>query len=103
MLGRAAGAAIKLCPDDEVTLGLGLVEGIETGLAVISLGWRPIWAAGSAGGMAQFPVLSGIEELTIFADNDKNGVGQRAAKQCAERWRDAGCLVTIRTLAEAVP
>jgi hypothetical protein len=96
MLGRAAGAAVKLCPDDEVTLGLGLVEGIETGLAIIGLGWRPVWAAGSAGAIARFPILSGIEELTIFADRDENGVGQRAAQQCAERWRDAGQTATIR-------
>jgi putative DNA primase/helicase len=95
MLGRAAGAAIKICPNDELTLGLGLVEGVETGLAIISLGWRQVWAAGSAGAIAQFPILPGIEELTIFADRD--GTGQRAARECARRWSEAGCPVTIRT------
>jgi hypothetical protein len=95
MLGRAAGAAIKLSPDGEVTLGLGLVEGIETGLAIIGTGWQPVWAAGSAGAIAQFPILSGLEELTIFADRD--GAGQQAAQKCARRWSGSGTPVTIRT------
>ena len=29
-----------------------------------------MWAALSAGGIARFPVLAGIEALTIFADHD---------------------------------
>jgi hypothetical protein len=93
MLGRASGAAIKISPDDEVTLGLGITEGLETGIAIIGSGWRPIWAAASASGIAQFPLLSGLEELTIFADRDD--VGQQAAQKCAQRWRDADRLVTI--------
>lgn len=96
MLGRAGDAAIKLSPDDEVTLGLGLCEGIETGLKIMARGWRPIWACGSTSGMAPFPVLPGIEELTIFADNDANGAGIRAAQQCGERWLEAERLATIR-------
>jgi len=99
MLGRSRGAAIKISPDDEVTLGLGLAEGIETAVAIIASGWCPVWAAASANGIAQFPVLDGIEELTIFADCDANGVGQRAARACAQRWHEAGRLTTIRLLA----
>jgi hypothetical protein len=93
MLGRASGAAIKISPDDAVTLGIGIAEGVETALAIILSGWRPVWAAASASGIAQFPLLSGIEELTIFADRD--GVGQQAAQKCAQRWRDADRLATI--------
>jgi hypothetical protein len=96
MLGRFAGAVIKLCPDDEVTLGLGLVEGIETGLRLIGIGWRPIWAAGSAANIAKFPTFAGIDELTIFADRDGNEVGQRAARECARRWSEAGRPVAVR-------
>ena len=40
--------------------------------------------------MAKFPVLSGIEALTIIADNDLNGAGERAAAAVASRWREAG-------------
>jgi len=95
MLGRSAGAAIKLCLDDEVTTGLGICEGIETGLALMGRGWRPIWALGSAGGIARFPALDGIECLTIFADQDPTGIA--AAQTCADRWTAAGREVRIAT------
>lgn len=87
MLGHAG--VIRLVPDDEVTIGLGIAEGIETALAVMQrTGWRPVWAAGSAGAIARLPVLSGIETLTIFADTGAAGIG--AAEQCAGRWAAAG-------------
>lgn len=95
MLGRAGGAVIKIVADAEVTNGLGIAEGIETALAVLGIGWSPVWAAGSAGTIAQFPVLPGIEALTIFADPDE--AGQRAARACAARWVEAGHSVMIRT------
>lgn len=87
MLGRAG--VVRLVPDEEVTLGLGIGEGIETCLAVLQgFGWRPIWAATSAGSIARFPVLAGIEALTVFADAD--GPGLAAARTCIARWKDAG-------------
>ena len=89
MMAGAAGV-IRLSADDEVEIGLGLTEGIETGLALLTLaGWRPIWAAASAGAMAKFPVLVGIESLTLFCDRDDKGAGLDAARECAARWRDA--------------
>jgi len=78
---------IRLSHDDEVTLGLGVTEGIEDGLAVLLTGWSPVWAAADAGAMARFPVLGGIECLTIFGDAD--AAGGRAANTCALRWRGA--------------
>ena len=50
----------------------------------------PAWALGDAGGIAAFPVLSGVEAITILADNDNSGTGQRAAETCARRWVAAG-------------
>ena len=88
MLGRAKGAVLKLSPDEDVTLGLGLVEGIEDGLAVLNSGWAPVWVCLSAGALASFPVLGGLEALTVFADNDT--AGARAAEACIARWRGAG-------------
>jgi len=88
VLGRAKGAVLKLSPDEDVTRGLALTEGIEDGLAVLNSGVAPVWACLSAGTMANFPVLGGIEALTIFADNDS--AGAEAAAACAERWRQAG-------------
>jgi hypothetical protein len=87
-LGPMAGTAIKLCPDGEITLGLTIGEGIETTLAGAQHGFWPAWAAGNAGGMANFPVLAGIECLALLVDNDKPG--QEAALRCSRRWTAAG-------------
>ncbi|CAJ0688366.1 toprim domain-containing protein [Ralstonia wenshanensis] len=83
---RKQGGVIRLWPDEAVTTGLGIAEGIETAL---SLAWAyaPVWACIDAGNMAAFPVLRGIEALTIGADND--AAGTTAAQQCAQRWADA--------------
>ncbi|MDE3037095.1 MAG: toprim domain-containing protein [Pseudomonadota bacterium] len=77
----------------ERCLGLGIAEGIEDALTVMASGWRPVWAAVDAGNIASFPVLPGIECLTIFADHDKAGL--EAARRCAERWQAAGRDVRI--------
>ena len=92
------GGAIKLSPDEDVTEGLGVCEGIETGLSILAADWAPVWALGTAGNIAAFPVLPGIEALTIFGDNDdhKGSAGEKAAQGCAERWRSAGREVNIR-------
>ncbi|MGX0962350.1 phage/plasmid primase-like uncharacterized protein [Bradyrhizobium japonicum] len=81
MYGRAKNAVTRLSADEDVEYGLAIGEGVETCLAT---GFRPIWATLSAGTMAAFPVLSGIECLTVFADNDESGTGLGAAKACAE-------------------
>jgi putative DNA primase/helicase len=87
MLGQAG--VIRLLPDAEVTLGLGLAEGIETALAVMQrAGWYPVWAASSSGAIRRFPVLPGLESLTIFADQDNPGMN--AARECCQRWAAAG-------------
>ncbi len=86
MLGNAG--VVRLVPDVEVTTGLGLAEGVETTLAVMQRGgWRPVWAATSAGAIRRFPVLAGIEALTVFADAD--GPGMDAARECCRRWAEA--------------
>ena len=90
MFGRAKGAVVRLSPDDAVQYGLAIGEGIETCLAT---GFTPIWACLSAGTMAAFPVLSGIEALTVYADHDTTGIS--AANTCGERWHTAGREVTI--------
>jgi putative DNA primase/helicase len=64
---------IRLSPDESVTTGLGLCEGVEDGLAILLSGWAPVWCATCAGAIKSFPVLSGIESLTIFADTDPVG------------------------------
>jgi phage/plasmid primase-like uncharacterized protein len=102
-LGPVRGAAVRLWPDEDVTQGLVIGEGIETVLAAATriehrgTLLRPAWACSSAGNLEDFPVLPGIEALTILADADASGRGQEAAERCAERWADAGREVTILT------
>ncbi len=93
-LGPKSGGCIKLTDDSEVTTGLAVAEGIETALSGMMAGY-PTWALLDAGNLAAFPVLSGIESLTILADNDENGRGREAAKSCARRWHNAGREVRI--------
>lgn len=100
MLGRAG--AIMLCDSADVSTGLGVSEGIENALAVLQSGWAPVWALGSAGAIAGFPVLSGVECLTVFADHDRTNersgkrAGLAASHECAGRWSAAGREVFVR-------
>jgi hypothetical protein len=95
MLGPVMGAAVKLDPCEDVSLGLTIAEGIETALAGRARGFRPAWAVGSAGSLKNFPVLNGVECLSILVDHDapdRNGrqAGQEAALECSQRWTKAG-------------
>jgi phage/plasmid primase-like uncharacterized protein len=89
---RKAGGVIRLFPDDAVTAGLAVAEGVETALTV-ALAFKPAWSLIDAGNLAAFPMLVGIESLLIAADNDPTGL--RAAEQCAGRWHAAGREVRI--------
>ena len=101
--GRKVGKAKNLCPagivrltpDEDVTHGLLLAEGLETALAALSKGLRPAWSTGSTSIMAKMPVLGGTESITILADNDKNGAGERAAREAGRRWKEAGRVVRV--------
>ena len=88
-LGSPAGI-IRLSEDADVLEGLHIAEGLETALAGMSIGLRPMWAAGSTALMAKFPVLSGVEALTVIVDHDANAEGERAARELEARWLDAG-------------
>ena len=70
---------------DVKTGDLGLTEGIEDALSVTLKVGMKCWAAGSAAGIASFPIIPGIR-LHIFADN--NAAGLTAAQRCADRWGD---------------
>jgi putative DNA primase/helicase len=86
--GPTAHAAIKLSDDPEVTHHLAIGEGVETTLSGMTLGYAPAWAIGCAGGLRTFPVLVGIESLTILVDHDR--AGHEAAAACSARWTGAG-------------
>jgi putative DNA primase/helicase len=93
MLGPCHGGVVMISPHDADT-GVGICEGIETGLAVIQLGGGPVWASLSAGSLGAFPLLGGVPKLTIFADNDSAGL--EAAQKCARRWVGFGVEVNIQ-------
>jgi hypothetical protein len=90
-LGPISGGAIKLTPDEAVTMCLGIGEGIESALSLrnrAEFGRSPVWSLISAGGVQRFPILSGIESLWIAVDHDETGM--RAARSTAQRWRASG-------------
>src|SRR5215213_7587210 len=99
-LGPVGGGAIKLTADEDVTVCLGIGEGIETVLSLRNLpefGPSPVWSLISAGGVESFPVLPGIESLWIAVDHDANGRGQQASRSTALRWQAAGAEVFLKT------
>jgi hypothetical protein len=83
-LGPVGGCAVKLSDDADVTMSLTIGEGLESTLAGLLKGFAPAWAMGSAGSIAKFPVLAGIEALTILGEDDDANC--RAVAECAHRW-----------------
>ena len=103
MLGPVGGAAMMLTslfdtfPDGlSFCPRLYIAEGFETALALQNQGYEPVWALGSAGAIARFPVLPKIRELVICADNDiARRAGNKtlrpgidAAYECFKRWAE---------------
>jgi hypothetical protein len=92
---RMLGEAGVVRPAEPEGNGLALAEGIENALTAMQvIGWGPLWAAGTAGAIARFPVLPGYN-LTVFADPKPQELA--AAEACARRWSQAGreCLVHV--------
>jgi putative DNA primase/helicase len=96
-LGPTGGGAIKISDNAEVTAGLTIGEGLETVIAAMMAPtwYRPAWSLIDSGNLEKFPVLSGIESLTILVDHDRpdqhgRRAGQKAAAECAQRWEAAG-------------
>jgi putative DNA primase/helicase len=83
---------IRLWPDEAVTGGLCIAEGIETALTAAHA-FTPVWGCVDAGNLAEFPVLEGIECLTIVADHDAAGI--KSAEACAVRWARAHCEISV--------
>ena len=84
--GLGPAGVVRLSPDDDVLGSLHIGEGLETCLAAMSIGMRPAWSLGSKSAIGKFPVLSGVECLTIFAEPD----AEAETRECAARWHEAG-------------
>jgi putative DNA primase/helicase len=98
-LGAPTGV-VRLTLDEDVLEGLHLAEGLESSLAAMAIGFRPMWSTGSTSLLAKFPILGGIAALTIFADHDESGAGEKAAREAEARWSAAGRQVRILRLKE---
>ena len=86
------GGVIRLWPDDAVTQGLAVAEGIENALSAAHA-VTPVWACVDAGNMSALPVLDGLCALTIVADHDAAGL--KAANALAARYDAASIEVAI--------
>jgi putative DNA primase/helicase len=85
MQGSVRGGGIW--PDDVRSI-LAVCEGIETSLSLQKLLNIPTVAALSAGNLVALVIPDQVNELVIGADNDRNGVGVRAAREAmVAHWR----------------
>jgi putative DNA primase/helicase len=87
-----SGGAVRLSP---ASACIGIAEGIETALAASELFGLPVWSCISANGIETFEPPAGIEQVTIFADNDESFTGQRAAFAAAFRLKKRGIKVDV--------
>jgi hypothetical protein len=94
--GHRSNGVIRLWPDEDVTQGLAIGEGIETCLGAALGGITPVWATISAHNQANFPVLPGLNGLVVLVDHDRPNpkTGKRAGHEavCAviDRYTAAG-------------
>ena len=102
MLGRAGNAAIKLSANEDVEQGLHIGEGVETCLAAMLAGYRPTWAVGSAGGIAKFPLLAGIDAINILSERNDGGANQQAVEQLRETWTEREVLLVEPLLGDDI-
>ena len=91
MLGPCRGGAIRLAPPDDGQLMVG--EGIETCLSAMQATSRPAWAALSTSGLRTLELPTRVRDVIILADGDDSG--EKAARNCAARWKREGRSVRI--------
>ena len=71
-----------------MTIGLHIGEGVETCRAARLAGFAPVWALGSSPAIGAFPVLSGIDAITVLGGVGDGGANHRALQACG--WIEAG-------------
>lgn len=76
------GATVRLFEPSDI---LGIAEGIETAIAANELFGIPTWAVLSTSGMEAFQPPAAVRQVKIYADNDRNFAGQKAAYVLAQR------------------
>ena len=93
-LGSSKDAVIKYASNDEVTMGLFLAEGLETGITFASYDFVPMWITCGLSGIGSFPLLEGITSLTICADNDDDTL-RKPIHELGIRYQEAGREFTV--------
>ena len=91
--GRLMGDAIRLHPASAGVLGVA--EGIETALAVHCATGMPVWSAINTTLLEGFEIPEGVEMVVVWADKDRSGAGQRAARALQSRLWVAGVPAAI--------
>jgi putative DNA primase/helicase len=80
-----SGGSIKLFGPERGLIGL--TEGIETALAVRQLFGTPTWACMSTAGLVKVRIPETVRRVLVYADNDENFAGQKAAYELANRLK----------------
>lgn len=94
------GGAIRLMRPGKT---LGIAEGVETALAAYLLTGIPCWSAFSAQLLEGFIPPAGVENVIVFADKDRNGRGEQAAKVLVEKLWKSGIRAGIKLPPGEIP
>jgi putative DNA primase/helicase len=94
VISTMRGGAVRLFDVEDDTLAIA--EGVETSLAVRELFGLPVWSCLTANGIKTFEPPAGLRRLHVYADNDRNAVGQLAAYALQQRAYNDGLTVDVR-------
>lgn len=92
-VGNTKGRVVALTKPEHGVLGIA--EGLETSLSIISGSGVPVWSCLSASFMPQFVPPQGVHTVIIFVDVDKSVAGQKAAHKLKENLEDMGIRVIL--------
>lgn len=88
-----SGSAIRLGPAGS---SLGVAEGVETALAVMTATGQVCWATTTAGLLEKVVLPPQVKRITIWADNDESNTGLKSAFELAERLVKEGRKAEIK-------
>ncbi|MFW0776101.1 MAG: toprim domain-containing protein [Rickettsiales bacterium] len=92
--GEAPNGAVARLYD--ITPTLGIAEGIETAIACKILFGVNTWAALNTAFMEKFTPPEGVRNVIVFADNDENYAGHKAAFTLAHKLKIKGYGVKVK-------
>lgn len=100
-LRKMSGGAVRLFEAEKDIIAV--TEGIETAIAVHEESHIPVWACLSSTLLEAFEPPKNITHVAIFADNDANYTGQKAAYTLANRLMTRKNKVTAEVYLPDVP